>query len=90
VTEEVMSELVMVVLECLRQGLDACQPLDERYRHGLCARIHLERFLGILQMDIAECGCLYDVENLVALELRLNVEFNGMNCNETHDSPINK
>jgi hypothetical protein len=82
--------LVMVVLEFLRQGLDAGQPLDERCRHGLCVQIHLECFLGILQMDIAECGYLYNVENLMALELRLDVKFNGMNCNETHDSPINK
>jgi hypothetical protein len=76
VTEEAMRKLVTVVLECLIQGLDAGQPLDERCGHGLCVRIHLERFLGILQMDIAECGCLYNVKNLVELELP-DVEFNG-------------
>jgi hypothetical protein len=70
-TEEVVSELVMVALECLRQGLDAVyHPLDEQCGHDLCARIHLERFLGILRMDIAEYGRLYDVENLVALGVK--------------------
>ena len=60
VTEEVMSELVMVVHECLSQGLwvDAYQPLDVQCGHGLCGQIHFKRFLDILQMDIAKCGCL--------------------------------
>jgi hypothetical protein len=70
-TEEVMSELVMVALGCLRQGLDAAyRPLDEQCGHDLCARIRLERFLGNLRMDIAGYGRLYDVENLVALGVK--------------------
>ena len=80
----------MVVLECLRQVVDACQPLDEWYGHGLCAQIHLEKFLGILCMDIVECGCLYDVANLVALELQIDFNASGMNCNETHDSEAHR
>lgn len=86
-----MSELVTEGLVCLREGFDAYRPLDEQCGHGSCDQNHHEKFLGILQKDIAKCGCLYGVENLVAWALRLDdVEFNGMNRNETHDSPESK
>lgn len=49
-TAGVMSELAMVVVECLVLQHDVYWLLGELNEHDLCAQIHFERFSGILGM----------------------------------------